>query len=227
MISKWYGLKSQAIKMREAGTSIREVEKLLKIPRSTLSGWFKDIKLTKSQKNKLDKKWREALNIARKKAVVWHNKQKENRILEAENEAALILSKLDTKNKNILELALSFLYLGEGTKTQSTSMGNANPIILRFFIAAVKQIYNGAKLGRCELHLRSDQNELKEIEYWSKELQIAQENFGFVKDKRIIKSKTYLDYHGVCVVRFTSIAIQRRLVFLSHKFCNIITELDS
>jgi len=226
MISKWYELKPHAIKIRKGGSSIRKIEKLLKIPRSTLSGWFKNIKLTKNQKTKLDKNLKIALSKARKKAVLWHNSQKEKRMQEASNQAEAVLSRIKVNNKDIIETALAFLYLGEGTKTQATSMGNANPLILRFFIAAIKQIHKDARLAKCELHLRSDQKELKEIEYWSKELGIAKENFSFVKDKRIIKSKTYLDYHGVCVVRFTSVAIQRRLVFLSQKFCNIITATD-
>lgn len=50
MYSKWYELKPKAVELRKEGTSIREIEKLLSIPRSTLSGWLKNIKLTTEQK---------------------------------------------------------------------------------------------------------------------------------------------------------------------------------
>ena len=46
MRSKWFELKPDAIKLRKKGLSIREIELRLGIPRSTLSGWLKDIKLS-------------------------------------------------------------------------------------------------------------------------------------------------------------------------------------
>ena len=49
MKSKWFELKSKAIYLRKQGKSIRDIEESLVIPRSTLSGWFQNIKLTDSQ----------------------------------------------------------------------------------------------------------------------------------------------------------------------------------
>lgn len=227
MVSRWFRYKDEVVKLRKQGTSIGVINKKYGIPKSTLSGWFRKIKLNKLQKERIYKAASIKMDNARKKAIVWHHSQKENRIKKAEDEADLIFKKIDTNDNVILELALSFLYLGEGAKKNETSMGNANPLVLKFFINAVKKVYPHAKLGRCQLHLRSDQNELDAIKYWSQELNINPSQFGFVKDKRTAKTKTYPDYHGVCVVRFSEVAIQRRLLFLSHKFCNIITELDS
>ncbi len=227
MVSRWFKFKDKVINLRKEGTSIGVINKEFGIPKSTLSCWFKKIKLNKFQKEKIYKLASIKMDSARKKALLWHHSQKEGRIKIAENEADAVLEKIDINDKSILELALSFLYLGEGAKTNETSIGNANPLVLRFFINAVKKVYPHAKLGRCQLHLRSDQNELDAIRYWSQELNINSSQFGFVKDKRIAKTKTYSDYHGVCVIRFSEVAIQRRLLFLCHKFCNIITELDS
>ena len=226
MISRWSNLKDDVIKLRKRGTSIGVINKRYGIPKSTLSCWFRKIKLTKHQKNEIYKKASIKMDNARKKALIWHHSQKESRILKAKLGADSVINKVNTNDIYILELALSLLYLGEGSKNDLTSMGNANPLVLNFFIKAVKRIYPSAKLGRCQLHLRSDQNELDAIKYWSKELKINKNQFDFVKDKRIAKSKTYPHYHGVCVARFTEVAIQRRLLFLSHKFCNIIANMD-
>ncbi|KKP46442.1 MAG: hypothetical protein UR39_C0016G0013 [Candidatus Woesebacteria bacterium GW2011_GWA1_33_30] len=227
MISRWFKLKDQAIKLRKEGTSIGVINKAYRIPKSTLSCWFRKIQLSKRQKDKIYKEASIKMDGARKKALLWHHSQKANRIKTAKNEADLVLEKINADDKSVLELALSFLYLGEGSKLNETSIGNANPLVLKFFINAIKKLYPNAKLGRCQLHLRSDQNELSAIKYWSKELNINEGEFSFVKDKRIAKTKTYQSYHGVCVIRFTEIAIQRRLLFLCHKFCNIISEMDS
>lgn len=222
MISKWYELKPKAIELRKEGTSIRDVEKILKIPRSTLSGWFRNIKLTKSQKVKLDINWRNALNIGRKKAVLWHNHQKELRIKMAQNEAVEVLNKINLKDKSVFELALAMLYLGEGDKTQSTSMANSNPLIVKFFIKCLEKIFEiDINSLTFELHLRSNQNEIDAIDYWSKVLNVNPNRFGYIKDKRIAKTKTYPNYKGVCVVICGRIAIQRRLVHLGQDFCKI------
>jgi hypothetical protein len=227
MISRWFNLKDEVIKLRKEGTSIGVINKRYGIPKSTLSCWFRKIRLNKRQKNKIYKEASIKMDNARKKALLWHHSQKESRLLKAKLEADSVINKINTNDISVIELALSFLYLGEGSKNNLTSMGNTNPLVLNFFIKATKCIYPFAKLGRCQLHLRSDQNQLNAIKYWSKELGIDKSQFDFVKDKRIAKSKTYPHYHGVCVARFTEVAIQRRLLFLSHNFCNIITKLDS
>lgn len=227
MISRWFKLKDEVIKLRKEGTSIGVINKMYGIPKSTLSVWFRKIKLNKYQKDRIYKSATIKMDEARKKAVLWHNKQKENRLKIAKLEAIETLNKLNTNDKNIIELALSLLYLGEGAKTKTTSLGNTNPQILKFFISAIKIVYEKSKMGKCELHLRSDQNEIEEIKHWSKELKISESNFSFVKDKRKIKSATYSNYHGVCVIRYNSVSIQRRLVFLSNEFCNIIASKDS
>jgi len=223
MISKWYELKNEALKMRHNGNSIREIERILRIPRSTLSGWFKNIKLTKGQKGKLDKNLHNALNQARKKAVVWHNKQKEIRIIKAQSEAINTLKNIDKNDDYILELALAMLYLGEGAKSNVTSMGNSNPLILKFFIKSIKTLFNVDKSDiKCDLHLRSDQKIKENIIYWSNELDIPKSQFSAIKDKRIAKSKTYTYYKGVCVVRCGRVAIQRRMVHLAEEFSKIV-----
>ena len=223
MLSKWFRFKDQAIELRRRGNSIKEIEKLLEIPRSTLSGWLKEIKLTEKQRQRLDKNWQNALVKARKKAVIWHNDQKKRRLIEARQQALSVLSQIDTQNLHTLELALSLLYLGEGDKTQQTSMGSSSPIILRFFVKALNKLY-GIKISdlKCEIHLRSDQNEKNIKQYWSEELKIPYANFKACKDKRIVKSKTYLTYKGVCVVRCGNIAVQRKIVHLAQEFCKIV-----
>ena len=111
MKSKWYELKYKAINLRKKGLSLKQVESRLAIPRSTLSGWFKNIKLTEDKKKILHNNWKNALVEARKRAVVWHNEQKKKRLLDAQQKATEILNRIDIKNKDIIDLALSLLYL--------------------------------------------------------------------------------------------------------------------
>ena len=141
MKSKWFEFKEAAIRLRKQGYSMSKIEKKLGIARSTLSGWFKKVKLTPSQRKKLLKNSKNALVEARKKAVIWHNKQKQKRIEEAECQALNVLNNINIEDKHILELALSVLYISEGGKTtDQTAIGSSDPLILRFFLSSLKKI---------------------------------------------------------------------------------------
>lgn len=230
MVSRWFSLKPKAIKIRKNGKSVRNIERTLGIPRSTLSGWFKYIELSKKQKLKLKQAQTNHLIEARKKAIIWHNLQKEERIKEAENQALIILSDINIYDTKILQLALAMLYLGEGVKTKSgTGIGNSDPLILKFFIKMLIDYYkiDICKI-KCSLHLRSDQNPNILKKYWSQELGIPLNNFTSPSfDKRTISSPTFPTYNGVCVVQCGNIALQRKLVFLSRKFCEKLTNKGS
>jgi hypothetical protein len=225
MKSRWYELKEKAIELRRDGLSIIKIEKQLGIPRSTLSGWLKDIELTKKQKEILLKNKFDALREARKKAVIWHNAQKNKRIEEAKTGAEKTLKTINIHNNAFLELALAFLYLGEGAKKQcQTALGSSDPVILQFFLAALKNVYNINSANiKCELGLRADQDPNEMKHYWSKTLGIPIDNFKQINtDKRTIGSVTYPNYKGVCHLKCGNVAIQRKLMFLANSFCDKI-----
>lgn len=226
MRSKWYELKPKAIYLRKKGKSIRNIEKTLNIPRSTLSGWFKNIKLTVIQNKVLKDKHKKALIKARKKAILWHNKQKSNRIKFAENEAEKTLLKINN-NTETIELALALLYLGEGfKKSPKTGMGNSDPLILKFFLKIMLSIYKiKIEKIRFELHIRADQDPELIKKYWAKELNAPLNRFKSVSiDNRTIGKPTYPDYKGVCAIDCSNIAIQRKLVYIGRKFCKKVIE---
>lgn len=221
MRSRWFELKPKALILRRRGKSIREIETFLSIPRSTLSGWFKKIKLTNSQYKTLEEKHKKALIKARVQAVAWHNQQKLNRIKLAENEAEKTLLKIGNDTETV-ELALALLYLGEGSKkSPTTGMGNSDPLILKFFLRIMTKIYKiDMQKIKFDLHIRADQNPEKLKRYWAKELEAPFDRFRATSiDKRTMGKSSYPDYKGVCVINCGSIAIQRKLVYIGKKFC--------
>ncbi len=201
----------------------------LGIPKSTLSGWFKDIKISNEHKVILHNKWLNALVKAREHSVVWHNNQKQLRLKDAEEKADLILSEIKISNNIIIELALAILYLGEGFKKNSTTgMGNSDPLILKFFIKTLDKIYGiSPNQMTCYLHLRADQSDVEMKKYWSSILNIPIKNFRKSSfDQRTKGIKTYDNYKGVCIIRCYNVAIERKLVYLSRKYCQkVIDEL--
>lgn len=229
MKSKWFDKKEEAIKLRRQGLSIRIIENKLSIPRSTLSEWFKNIKLTRRQKNKLLDRWKKGLILAREKAGQWHRAEKEKRLLRAKNEAGQVLDRLNLYDKNILELALAMLYMGEGIKSNAeTGIGNSDPLLLKAFLHILSKNFNNVDITkiRCELYLRADQDAQEIKNFWAKELKLPLENFRYVHfDKRTEGSKTFPNYRGVCMLRCANVAIQRKLLNISKGFCERIIKL--
>ncbi len=216
--------KLEAIELRKRGCSIGRISDRLKIPKSTLSGWFRNVELTKKQREKLYKDWQNALIKARTKAVAWHNNEKRKRLEEAAQQANKVLEQISFKDENVIELALAVLYLGEGfKKMEVTGMGNTDPLILKTFVSLLRKCY-GVKNDqlRCQLHLRVDHDK-KLRKYWALELGLPISCFKFVYfDRRTAGSKTYPGYKGVCMVRWNNVAIQRKLINLGRGFCNKI-----
>lgn len=227
MRSKWFHLKQKAITLRKKGYSLRDVESVLSIPRSTLSGWFQSVKLTVRQKKNLDKRWRKTLEQARTKAVLWHNSQKAARLEAAMNSASKTIDELEDLGEAVTELALAMLYLGEGGKTKSeTRLGNSSPMILKFFIESVMSLYSvPIEDFKCELHLRADQDPKVLKKFWSGQLNVPLKNFKSASiDMRTKGTPTYPNYKGVCVVRCSRVAIQRKLMYIARIFCEKYAE---
>ncbi|MCX6790505.1 MAG: hypothetical protein NTV60_03190 [Candidatus Kaiserbacteria bacterium] len=225
MISRWANLKPKAVALRREGNSIGSIENMLGIPRSTLSGWFRSVSLTKRQQVKLKKQSDQGLVKARVAAVRWHNAQKKIRLEKAAEIGSAVLKKIP-QDEVTLELALAFLYLGEGGKTRNgTSLGSSDVHIAKFFMFCLQKIYHvPVENIKCYLHLRADQDIKKMERYWSRELQLPLTNFGKASvDKRTEGRLTYPHYKGVCLMQCGRVDIQRRLMYIANGFCDRIS----
>ena len=226
MKSKWFEYKEAAVSLRKTGMSMTVIESKLGIPRSTLSGWFKNIELTEKQKLALEISSQNGWLEARKSAVKWHKAQKELRLLHAQEQAAEVMSSLEL-NSATLDIAFAMLYLGEGAKNSTTSIANSDPKVLKFILKVLAINYGVTKNDvRCELHLRADQDPEELKSYWSSELGIPLSRFrGAYIDQRSAGRPTYDHYMGVCVLYCGSIAIQRKLIYLYNLFCEKVSQL--
>ncbi len=227
MKSQWYELKEIVREQRQQGVSISVIEKKYGIPRSTLSGWFKDIVLSEEQRTKLMQNSRDGWEKARISAASWHNTQKLKRLEIAELQAKNTLDKIHL-TPEVLDVALAMLYLGEGAKSGTTSIANSNPAVLRFVLSILYLNYKvKPETIRCDLHLRSDQSGEKLKNYWSKELRLPLENFKYIAyDKRSVGKPSYGHYKGVCVITCHQIAIQRKLIALYNQLCERVSQFS-
>lgn len=230
MKSQWEHLRNQAENQRRLGRSIKSISSELGIPLSTLSGWLRGIRLTIEQQEVLTDNWRNALIKARAGASEWHRTQKRQRVEIAWLEANVFIDAIDTKDPQYTELALAFLYLGEGVKAENgLRLGNSNPTILKFYLHALEELYKVSRTSlHYALHLRFDQNENSAKEFWAEALAVPIERFQYsIKDARTKGKATRPTYHGVCLISGGSVAIQRRLMYLANTFIERICAISS
>lgn len=226
MQSRYLHLKNQAIILRKKGHSIRSIETQLKIPRSTLSGWFSSIFLKDNQQKTLKNNWSKALVRARVKATIWHNEKKRERICRANDEAVDFITAINIMDSNTLEIALAFLYLGEGSKTGTMSLGSSNVNIVKFYISCLWKLYSIDQNSlRFDLHLRYDQDPLELKKFWAQNLGISIQQIRYCAfDIRTKGKPTFKSYKGVCLVSKGEKHIQRRLLEIARVYSSMVTK---
>jgi len=148
--------------------SYSQIKKILKVSKSTLSLWLRNYPLSKQRIREL-RDWNEQ-RIERCRET--KRKKKEKRLNQFYKEQKKLLFPF---NKREFFLAGLFLYLGEGKKSDlfELSLSNTDPSIIKFFIAwLLKSLLVPKEKIKIHLHLYNDMDIKKEVEFWSKTLDI-------------------------------------------------------
>lgn len=195
-------LRQKAIELRtRENLSYGEIQKLLSVPKSTLSYWLKDFTLSESKILELRKKGWEKGEASREKFRETMKKKREEHLLEIYKKQQRQFIKV---SKNALFLAGLMLYLGEGDKKSNGRIGLANtdPRIIRFFI---KWMNNFLKISKdkvkIQLHLYENMNIEKEKKFWQNKTGLAREQFCRPSVRKVkIGSFSYEESfrHGTC-----------------------------
>ncbi len=194
--------KQSVLAMRKRGMSYSQIKGKIKISKSTLSVWLKDLPLDEKRIREL----RDNSPIRIEKFRNTMRAKKEMRLYEVYKKVANDICDL---SKRDLFLTGLFLYWGEGTKSQNSlvALTNTNPAMVKFFIQWLKLFGVKSKDLKIKLHLYSDMKIKESLDFWSKELNIPISQFykPYVK-KNTLKSISYKNGFGkgTCSVIFGS-----------------------
>lgn len=201
--------KKEAILLRKKGMSYNEIQKKLnlKIPKSTLSYWLKNINLNKKHQVRINNLIKNGGKKGRLKSIETKKAKKEKNI-KIIRDKVKNLPTLINKNKEIAKIALVMLYLGEGSKRGSSlTFGNSNPDVISLFLKLIREVYDlDEKKFRCTLQCRADQDIKKLERFWKKITRIPNSQFYKAQiDPRTKTSRTLKkDYKGVCRIDYFS-----------------------
>lgn len=216
-------IKQKVQSLRRKGKTYREIVENLNlfVPKSTLSGWCKEIILSDKQQRRIEEINQKNFTITRLRGI----KLKEERRKVFYNNLNLAnkpLFELCRKDLLVKKVVLVTLYLAEGSKTRRGSLmfGNSDPKIVRLFVNLMRECYKiDESKFRCTVQCRADQN-IKNLEtFWSHVTKIPSKQFYTARvDKRTIGQKSRkLDYKGVCRIDYFSSVVDLELKYLAQK----------
>lgn len=164
--------KKEAVrKLRREGLSYQEIREHIKVAKSTVSQWCKDIELTPEQKARLGAKYDIQLRGA--KAV-----QVKRR---AEVEQIKILAKTELRPLTNYEFKIAgiMLYWAEGNKTERAGITNSDSELIRFMMRWFREVCQVPEdKFKVHLHIHSGQDEDQIKQFWSEVTGIPLAQFG-------------------------------------------------
>lgn len=206
--------RQKAIELRKQGKTYSEIRRKLRIPKSTLSNWLSKYPLTREQLELLEKTIKRNKDLAVERCRLTKQKKREMRLKRLYQEGRKRLLPLP---KGQFYLSGLLLYWGEGSKSlrSAISLNNTDPKVVKFYLywltKALKIPKNKIKVY---VHLYSDMDIQKSLEFWSKELKISLNQFN----KPYIKKSKRVDIdhkgfgHGTCTLAVHDVRLRERIM---------------
>lgn len=180
-------VREKALKLRLSGYSYNEINKKLGIPKSTLSGWFSDLILSKKSQERLNK--RKTLGT---KTLIRRNKKQTHdawkRAVEIRRKSKEKISKITKRDLFILGISL---YWAEGHKklavkngkeitSHAISFTNSDPEMIRIFVIFLKSFFPGISNRDITVGVRifKHMNEKQVLSFWRKVTELPSECFS-------------------------------------------------
>jgi hypothetical protein len=172
MRRKFTHLKPTVIVLRKRGKTYSEIRKIYDIPKSTLSGWLRNLKVSPKIKKKIQerayRKWLKTNRLNAKIRAERAAKLREECKEKAFKEICKEIKMLSYKDLKLIGLSL---YLAEGGRKEKNQVriSNSDPFtieaIMRFFREVCEISENKIK---AKIHLYPQINHKRATLYWSK-----------------------------------------------------------
>jgi transcriptional regulator of acetoin/glycerol metabolism len=178
--------KNKALKLRLAGQSYNEINKTLGVPKSTLSGWFTGLQLSKTACTRLEKRVHQgSINglVKRNKNQTHLAKQRARR---TRTEAATEIKNL---TQNELKLMGVALYWAEGYKRpivkngkertyHPVALANSDPQLIKLFLRFLREVcgVSDAQI-MASIRIFEHMNEKQLMVFWQGTTGLPKKNF--------------------------------------------------
>lgn len=209
---KWSeGIKNKAKLLRKQGYSYGQLNRELKVAKSTLHQWIRGIKRP-AKFSELDRlRWVKEIQPMAVRANIKKREEKIKKIIFG------VKSEVDKQkiDQGFKKAILSMLYWAEGTKVKGVLVfANTDPRMILLFITLLRSCYelDESKL-RVRLHLHYYHKEKEIKKYWSELLNIPLNQFSKTYRKLRSKEKTFRrNFGGICFVKYNSVYLKEKII---------------
>lgn len=208
--------KQKAISLRIAGYSLTEIAQRVKVSKSTVSNWVRDISLSLEAQCRLS----EIVSAGQLKSAELKKKRKATQLEDYYSKAKrfLISSPL---GRNFSKIACSLIYWCEGGKYEDCMIQftNSDPNLIAGFLSLLRQSYilDESKFRAC-LHLHEYHDQNTQIGYWSQVSQIPPKQFIKPYLKKHTAKRIRKNYQGCFQIRYYDAHIARQVLLLGKAF---------
>lgn len=186
--------------LRRRGLSILKIASIVRVAKSTVSLWCRDIELTESQKLKLLASKREGLRRGQLMGAEIQKKKRLDKIYAYRQEGIGRMADFGLREGFAFGLAL---YLAEGSKnSKGIIFTNSDPLIIKFMIDWFQKYFDVPK-GNFTFYLMINEiHKLREQivkKYWVKYLNISSDQFRkttFARSKQKKIYENHSNYYG-------------------------------
>lgn len=192
--------KEKAIQLRLQGWSYSQIKKKLKVSKSTLSYWLRDMPLSAERIKSLQ-------SSGPRRIEKFRNTMREKRQIKLKEAYDAVSGHIGALSDREIIIGGFFLYWGEGTKRSMSclAMSNTDPAIQLFFLKWMEILGVPRSRMRVKLHLYSDMNIDESIDYWSNLLGISKSNFlkSYIKQSRQLDINYKREFvKGTCMISY-------------------------
>lgn len=207
--------KLQAQQLRKRGFSYSEIQRVVQVPKSNLSGWCRDIAITEKQALRL---FNNKLKGAAKGRIIGAKRQQARRLKQIEElltEGRAEVGILSVRDRFIAGVSL---YSAEGTKTDaSCGFSNSDPLLIKFMSAWFRDFCHVPEIKlRGAIWIHDNLNVGVAMKYWSDLTKIPTSQFHktyLAKNKTgSLKIRKNLHRYGVFSIRFSDAKIHRKIM---------------
>jgi len=198
--------KFKAYKLRIAGRSYNEISQLLKVPKSTLSGWFANLKLSEEALERLKNR----VHIASLHGLIARNKNQttlaETRSREMQNRGTELIKNIDKRDLLIIGTALYWaegykrpVVIGGRTRTSHrVSLTNSDPDLICIFLQFLREICKVPN-EKITIWIRyfEHQDSTYLLNFWQKKCNISYSNFRKTLQTVSISSQRKKSYNSL------------------------------
>jgi len=206
-------LKLKAQFLRKKGLSVKEIQKKLRVLRSSVSLWVRDIQLNKKQLERLylNKK----TGALRGSIIGAKKKQREREDLTRKliTEGRKEVGNISTRDRFIAGIVM---YFAEGDKKDGhIGFCNTDPNAIRFMVDWIRKFCNLPKEKlRGALYIHDDLDEKKAKKYWSELTGIPLTQFtkSYIAKNNLNRLRKKKHIYGVFRVSTSSVVLHRKLM---------------